>query len=270
MNPFQIDGPAVISVSGGRTSAMMLRQILDAHGGALPPDVVAAFANTGREMPATLAFVGELSRRWSVPIAWVEYRQAAAVRDRWQVVTEETASRKGEPFDAVIDSRSYLPNPIARFCTVEMKIKPIEFLARSLGFDEWANVIGLRADEPRRVARHRERNPEALFPLHAAGITRTEVMAFWASQPFDLGLRPWESNCDLCFLKGANYIDRILRDHPETGEGWEAAEKRTGARFRNDRGSYAFLRKKARLPLLPMAGLDDGDPTAIMDCACTD
>lgn len=38
-DPFLIEGPAAISFSGGRTSALMLRRILDAHGGTLPPDV---------------------------------------------------------------------------------------------------------------------------------------------------------------------------------------------------------------------------------------
>jgi len=47
---FLITGPAVISFSGGRTSAYMLWRILQAHGGILPDDVVVCFANTGREM----------------------------------------------------------------------------------------------------------------------------------------------------------------------------------------------------------------------------
>lgn len=37
-NPFAIQAPAVINVSGGRTSALMLRRVLDAHGGTLPRD----------------------------------------------------------------------------------------------------------------------------------------------------------------------------------------------------------------------------------------
>lgn len=32
-NPFHIDGPAVVSFSGGRTSGLMLYRILDAWGG---------------------------------------------------------------------------------------------------------------------------------------------------------------------------------------------------------------------------------------------
>lgn len=44
-DPFRIEGPAIINVSGGRTSALMLRRVLDAHGGALPDGVVAAFVH---------------------------------------------------------------------------------------------------------------------------------------------------------------------------------------------------------------------------------
>ena len=54
--PYFVPRPAVISVSGGRTSACMLRHILDAHGGRLPDDIAVVFANTGMERPETLDF----------------------------------------------------------------------------------------------------------------------------------------------------------------------------------------------------------------------
>ena len=41
-----------INVSGGRSSAYMLRHILDAHGGELPPRTVPVFCNTGKELQA--------------------------------------------------------------------------------------------------------------------------------------------------------------------------------------------------------------------------
>lgn len=47
-DPFRIEGPALISFSGGRTSGLMLRRILDAHGGRLHRDVHVVYANTGR------------------------------------------------------------------------------------------------------------------------------------------------------------------------------------------------------------------------------
>jgi len=51
-------GNVAIAFSGGRTSAYMLHQILEANGG-LPDRCVVSFQNTGREMPETLGFVPE-------------------------------------------------------------------------------------------------------------------------------------------------------------------------------------------------------------------
>ena len=72
-DPFHVEGPACISVSGGRSSGLMLHRILAAHGGTLPSDVHCVFANTGEEAEGTLVFIREMSRRWGVPIRWVEF-----------------------------------------------------------------------------------------------------------------------------------------------------------------------------------------------------
>ena len=43
-NHYRVPRPAVISFSGGRTSAYMLRRIIDAYGGRLPSDIAVVFA----------------------------------------------------------------------------------------------------------------------------------------------------------------------------------------------------------------------------------
>ena len=48
---YKVDGPALISFSGGRTSGYMLFRILEAYGGSLPDDMHVVFANTGKERP---------------------------------------------------------------------------------------------------------------------------------------------------------------------------------------------------------------------------
>jgi 3'-phosphoadenosine 5'-phosphosulfate sulfotransferase (PAPS reductase)/FAD synthetase len=63
-----IDGPALISFSGGRTSGYMLWHILDAYDGKLPDDVHVCFANTGKEREETLRFVHECGSRWGVSL----------------------------------------------------------------------------------------------------------------------------------------------------------------------------------------------------------
>lgn len=281
-NPCKIEGPAVISFSGGRTSGMMLRYIIDAHGGRLPDDVRVLFANTGKEMPETLDFVHECAKRWDVKITWLEYADHDDPKCRWREVTYETASRDGEPFAALIGRKKLLPNPVMRICTSELKIRPMKLYAQQvLGFEHWDNVIGFRADEPRRVAKlsapHREPY-DRCAPLAAAGVTASDVGLFWAAQPFDLGLpnvggKTIHGNCDLCFLKGSDQIMSLIRENPDRANWWAHQETRIkgkdredGCLFRNDRMNYATMLKIAssQSELL----LNEFD-TAIEDCICT-
>ena len=152
-DPFQILEPTCISFSGGRTSAYMLWRVLQSNGGKLPEEAVVCFANTGKEDEATLKFVHDCEVNWNVKIHWVEYSRANEVKDRWRVVDYKTASRNGEPFEAMIERKKYLPNTFARFCTQELKIFPIDKYMASLGFNEYVTFVGIRADEPRRVAK---------------------------------------------------------------------------------------------------------------------
>lgn len=114
------DGNVQISFSGGRTSAYMLHQIAASNGG-IPDRCKVVFANTGREMPQTLDFVQEVGDRWSIPIVWVE---SINQNPGFNVVSHNSASRDGEPFEELIRKRKYLPNQQARFCTSDLKIKP--------------------------------------------------------------------------------------------------------------------------------------------------
>ena len=95
IDPFKIDSPTCISFSGGRTSAYMLWRVLQSNHG-LPDETIVCFANTGKEDEATLRFVDRCSKEWNVPINWVEYAEAEQTKDRFRVVTFETASRNGE------------------------------------------------------------------------------------------------------------------------------------------------------------------------------
>lgn len=78
-NPFLITEPTILSLSGGRTSMMMLGRTLDAHGGTLPEWCKAVFCNTGKERNETLDFVKECSDRWGVEIVWLEYWAAPRI-----------------------------------------------------------------------------------------------------------------------------------------------------------------------------------------------
>jgi 3'-phosphoadenosine 5'-phosphosulfate sulfotransferase (PAPS reductase)/FAD synthetase len=130
-NSYQIESPALISFSGGRTSGYMLKQILDANAGRLPPGIVACFANTGKEMPETLDFVQDCSRRWDVAIVWLEYSPDGEKQRKFRVVNHQTASRQGEPYEALLRERKYLPNPVTRFCTTQLLCGHSAYVAAS-------------------------------------------------------------------------------------------------------------------------------------------
>ena len=140
-DPFKIDGPTCISFSGGRTSAYMLWRVLQSNGG-LPDEAKVCFANTGKEDEATLRFVRDCAVNWQVPITWLEFRDNDA---KFEVVDFESASRNGEPFMALIRKRNYLPNPVTRFCTVELKVRTIHRHLKSIGWTEWDSMLGIRA-----------------------------------------------------------------------------------------------------------------------------
>jgi 3'-phosphoadenosine 5'-phosphosulfate sulfotransferase (PAPS reductase)/FAD synthetase len=237
MNPFLIDSPTCISFSGGRTSAYMLWRVLEANGG-LPSEAIVCFANTGKEDEATLRFVQDCSEQWNVPITWLEYRT-----DGYAVVDYATASRDGEPFDALTTKKSYLPNPVARFCTQELKVNPIKKFS---DIEDDGTMVGVRADEPHRIPKMRKRG--MLIPLAEAGVTQADVQAFWRAHPFDLGLDFRDGttalgNCDLCFLKGPYQITSLVLDKPERAVWWAGQEQKIGATFRSDRPSYASMLK---------------------------
>jgi 3'-phosphoadenosine 5'-phosphosulfate sulfotransferase (PAPS reductase)/FAD synthetase len=258
-DPFKIDQPTCISFSGGRTSAYMLWRVLQANSG-LPEQTVICFANTGKEVEATLRFVRECAERWQVSIHWLEYR---TTEPGFAVVDFNSASRHGEPFEALIRHRQYLPNPVARACTTSLKIRPMHKFVRGLGWTEWDQFIGIRADEQRRVAKIRARGHSTesaseimCMPLAEAGITVHDVIDFWQSQPFDLRLlsvngRTLEGNCDLCFLKPQRQRLALIKARPEAAEWWirmeslNLASKPSGARFRADGPTYAELARFA-------------------------
>ena len=245
-NPYQIIEPTCISFSGGRTSAYMLHKVLQNGGGQLPNEAKVVFANTGKEDEATLKFVQDCSEHWNVPITWLEYVDAEETKDRWKLVNFETASRNGEPFEAMIERKKYLPNTFARFCTQELKILPIDKYMKSLGHEEYVTFVGIRADEQRRVAKMKNNKDIKETPLATAGISVGDVLDFWSKQPFDLDTitvngNSLLSNCDLCFLKKADHLMGLIIDKPERAIWWANMEKKVNARFNQAHPSYSDM-----------------------------
>ncbi len=285
-NPYRIPGPSLIAFSGGRTSAYMLKHIVDAHGGRLPDNIHVVFANTGQEHPATLDFVDRCATAWGVHVHWVEYHWKSPHRTRF--VDYATASRNGEPYAELIARKGFVPNVTLRYCTGFLKRDRIECVARHhLGWTRWHSVVGLRADEQPRVRRLRTRDcgsttgAWAILPLDDARVAERDVLAWWKTQPFDLAIPSAAGNCVLCMLKSRPKLLRLIREDPSRADWWIEQERsvmyrtnpegrRSSAlkRFRDDE-TYEALRRAALAQTTLFDDVPD-HPDAHHDCACTD
>ena len=272
--PEKFNCPTLISFSGGRTSGYMLYKIIEAYDGVLPDDVHVLFANTGKEMPETLDFINDCAVNWNVNVRWLE----VDIHDerpiyRTKEVTYETASRNGEPFEELIRRKKMLPNVAQRLCTIIMKIDVMNRFMRLHGYKEWANVVGLRYDEPSRVAKQRKQNESgknkwtSLVPLYDNKVMVEDVARFWESNDFDLRLpnhngKTQAGNCDLCFLKGTKTLIKIIQEKPELADWWikqEDAIKKmnVGTEYENRTVSTSsFNRTRTYRDLVEMAKLD--------------
>ena len=240
-------GLKVIQLSGGNTSMYMLGQILQKHGGVLPPDYLTMFQNTGREMPETYDFLNDMTKHWGVDVIWVEY---TSEKPFYKIVNFETASRDGKPFEELIAKRGYLPNAFERFCTVELKVLTSRrFLTNHDALKhipnhqrQWNSAIGIRFDENHRLLnRKKDKRIKPFYPLNDLQTTKQDVSDFWEKQNWGLnlpivnGTTPL-SNCDGCFLKSEKTQAYLCSTYPKRAQWWDEMENKIGATFRKKAG----------------------------------
>ena len=189
-----------ISFSGGRTSAymayMLKTHLSDEY------DFVVTFANTGLEHPKTLEFVQNCDIHYGLKVVWLEavVNQKKGIGTRYKKVTFDTASKNGEPFEAMIKKYGF-PNQSYPHCTRELKLAPIySYLKAEVG-EYQSTAIGIRNDERRRVSDKALAN-KIIYPLVDMWPTdKIEILDFFKTQPFDLGIEEFEGNCLGCFKK---------------------------------------------------------------------
>lgn len=216
----------VCTFSGGRTSAFMGLLLKD-HPKYKDFDKVYVFANTGKERQETLDFINKCDKDWGLDIVWLEadVQDEKGVGTSFKVVNYESASRKGEPFKDVL-GKYPLPTNFASNCTRELKLSPINKYVKSLGYDEVYTAMGIRFDE-----RHRESNTakeqNLIYPLiYDVQVDSRFIRDWWDRQPFDLQLKDYEGNCDLCFKKSLKKRLTIIKENPSVAEWWLDAEEK--------------------------------------------
>jgi 3'-phosphoadenosine 5'-phosphosulfate sulfotransferase (PAPS reductase)/FAD synthetase len=261
---FEINEPTIVNTSGGLTSAVMAALYFHCGG-----QVEYCFWNTGREADGTYDFLGRLAE--CLPLRFFEVRKPLVLGDRpammgFEEVPFSRLNRTGEPFRFFMETLKEFraitkgkppigPNPVQRLCTAYMKARVSDHVAASLwGSDAaWNNAIGLRADEPRRIAKMSDRDSAlkcTLAPLAQAGITKDMVEAFWREQSFSLEIQPHQGNCTLCFLKDESDLADILANEQDPdGRDWEWWKELDDKFHMRGRDAISYRQVQAEAPM---------------------
>lgn len=209
----------LISFSGGRTSAMMTKYLLDNHSDKY--DFTVVFANTGHERQKTLDFVKKCDDEFNFNTIWVE----GITNEKFgngvgaKIVNYETAycnyKKNGiDPFESVI-AKHGITNVDTPHCSREMKKCTIRaFMRDIMGHKkvDYHVALGIRSDEPKRLDWKKAKREKILYFAALGNIKKEGVNEFWAKQSFDLEIKSYEGNCILCWKKSDRKLFTIIQE----------------------------------------------------------
>lgn len=205
-----------VSFSGGETSGYMAWYVKN-HLESKYDEVIYIFANTGQENEETLIFADQCDKAFGLNLIWLEAQITNEIGKgtRGKVVTFETASRNGEPFEEGI-KKFGLPNLDNSWCTRDLKLVPIQrYITMTLKWKKYDTAIGIRADEVDRVSVQRKEK-RLIYPLVSdQPMNKPKVNFWWSNQAFRLQLKGYEGNCKWCWKKSKNKLMTIAKERPE-------------------------------------------------------
>ncbi len=242
----------LVSFSGGETSAFMAQWLNNHYEQYGYENIVFVFANTGLENEQTLEFVERCDKHFKLNVQWVEADVQQGIRKGtgFYRTDFDNASRKGEPFEAIIKKYG-IPNQAFPHCTRELKQAPIKVFGK-----EWFNgeryhtAIGIRQDEADRMnAKAKEMG--FIYPLISSKMipaTKSMINFYWRSMPFRLELKGYQGNCATCWKKADKKLYQIAHENPKAFEFMAEMERkypRVGNEFTKDETAIdrVFFRK---------------------------
>jgi len=186
-----------------------------------------------------------------------------------QWLQQEIHWTAGETFDHITTHKGgWLPNKLHRYCTVEMKLRPMHRWWKETIREPVKMQIGFRAGEERRATRMLERcNEDGLlefkdvigkhsngnnkwatvawqqpvFPMIEDGIHRDKVVEYWNDIPIPFAER---NNCVGCFHRNPLLLRKMWDKYPEKME-WFAKQERVEGKgqWRHGDKTYDQIKK---------------------------
>jgi len=172
------------------------------------------------------------------------------MRDLEQLIGKEIIWVTGETFEEVILKKKAIPNMMWRFCTTEMKMKPIFDYCQNVIGENVLMQIGFRYDEKERANRENTkfktivgqsengRNKwdeiewrELSYPLIKHRKTHFDVVK-WANE--SRLIFPLDSNCVGCFWKPIQQLRKNWEDEPQKMRWFSEMEKLMNRKFKKE------------------------------------
>lgn len=221
----------VLGISGGKDSSALAIYMRDRL-----PQMEYFFCDTGAELPETYEYLNKLEAALGKPIARLNTDRDF---DHWLQVYQGT-----------------LPSPNMRWCTKNLKIKPLE---EWLGDDPAISYVAIRADESRLGYVSTKPNILAVFPFRDDGIDKDGVMRILDEAGIGLpDYYQWRtrSGCYFCFFQRKHEWVGLAERHPELFEKAVAYENKVKYQETATRGRGYTWSQNESLPEL-LARQDD-------------
>ena len=202
----------VVSFSGGRTSAFLSAKLLDVFEG----EVDFVFMDTGAEHPKTYEFIQRCDQHFGLNLVCLRgrFNQPLGEPHTYEVFSSADIRADNGPFAEMM--RKYgTPTVNGAWCTSRMKEETHDKYCNDVyGKGAYATWIGIRADEPRRLNRL-GRDPRLRFLAEVSDAGKSDILEWWAGQPFDLEIPEHLGNCVFCVKKSIAKLARATNDEPE-------------------------------------------------------
>ena len=205
----------VLGLSGGKDSSALAIYMKDNYPDL---DIKYFFTDTGEELKEVYDYLDKLEAYLGKPIA--RLNQIDEMRQGSKTQFEKFMHRYN----------NFLPSATARWCTIEMKLKPFEKWVQQF-INSGSNVISyvaIRADEKRLGYKSTNDSIAVKFPFVDDNIDKEKVSNILDESGLGLpGYYKWRSRsgCSFCFFQQKIEWVRLSEEHPELFKRAQRLEK---------------------------------------------
>jgi hypothetical protein len=268
----------MVTVSGGRSSAIMARHI-QTNEKYSNYEKVFVFCNTGMERKETIEFLKNIEKYWNLPLIKIEgvYSKELGVGIKYKIVEWDNLNMTAKPFSEMIEHKNKgvfngLPNQDAPYCSENLKTTPAKKLCDDIfGVNKYKIAIGFRKEDmPKRISwAEIKEEKRKIFPLltdFERPISQLDLNKLWKKEKFKLELHGKFGNCELCWKKSDNnLIENIIFGTRFIDWYKEEELKYNSTSFRNHK-SIEDLIKLSKLPRTLKMELNTEDD---FNCVCS-